>query len=63
MARAQGDAYLHRVKMRTTTPASPDVLDVLTMLLRIEGVDVAGTGSGNEALTVFRSRHFDVVLG
>jgi CheY-like chemotaxis protein len=63
MARAQGDAYLHRVKMRTTTPASPDVLDVLTMLLRIEGVDVAGTGSGHEALTVFRSRHFDVVLG
>jgi len=49
--------------MRTTTPASPDVLDVLTMLLRIEGVDVAGTGSGHEALTVFRSRHFDVVLG
>jgi CheY-like chemotaxis protein len=32
------------------------------MLLRIEGVDVAGTGSGHEALTVFRSRHFDVVV-
>jgi two-component system, chemotaxis family, CheB/CheR fusion protein len=41
---------------------APDVLDVLTMLLRIEGADVAGTGSGHEALKIFRSRHFDVVV-
>ena len=39
---------------------APDVLDVLTTLLRIEGADVAGAGSGHEAMTVFRSRHFDV---
>ena len=41
---------------------APDVLDVLTMLLRIEGADVAGAGTGQEALTAFRSRHFDVVV-
>ena len=41
---------------------APDVLGVLTMLLRIEGADVAAAGSGQEALTVFRSRHFDVVV-
>jgi CheY-like chemotaxis protein len=41
---------------------APDVLDVLTMLLRIEGADVAGARSGHEALTLARSRHFDVVL-
>jgi two-component system, chemotaxis family, CheB/CheR fusion protein len=41
---------------------APDVLDVLTMLLRIEGADVSGAGSGHEALKVFRSRHFDVVV-
>ena len=41
---------------------APDVLGVLTMLLRIEGADVAAAGSGQEALTAFRSRHFDVVV-
>jgi CheY-like chemotaxis protein len=41
---------------------APDVLDVVTMLLRAEGADVAGGGSGHEALKVFRSRHFDVVV-
>jgi two-component system CheB/CheR fusion protein len=41
---------------------APDVLDVLTVLLRIEGADVVGTGSGHEALTIFRRRHFDVVV-
>ena len=41
---------------------APDVLDVLTMLLRIEGADVTGAGNGQEALAVFRSRHFDVVV-
>ena len=41
---------------------APDVLDVVTLLLRIEGADVAGAGSGREALKIFRSRHFDVVV-
>jgi two-component system, chemotaxis family, CheB/CheR fusion protein len=41
---------------------APEVLGVLTALLRIEGADVAGAASGHEALTIFRSRHFDVVL-
>jgi CheY-like chemotaxis protein len=41
---------------------APDVLDVLTRLLRLEGADVVGVASGREALTVFRSRHFDVVV-
>jgi len=41
---------------------APDVLDVLTLLLRIEGADVEGAGSGHEALTIFRRRHFDVVV-
>lgn len=41
---------------------APDVLDVLTMLLRVEGADVAGARSGHEALKLFRSRHFDVVM-
>ena len=41
---------------------SPDVLDVLTMLLLGEGATVVGTASGLKALTLFRSRRFDVVL-
>ena len=39
-----------------------DVLAVLLVLLRSEGADVAGAGTGHEALTLFRSRHFDVVV-
>jgi CheY-like chemotaxis protein len=39
-----------------------DVLCVLVMLLRSEGADVAGAGSGREALALFRRRHFDVVV-
>jgi len=39
-----------------------DMLAVLIMLLRNEGADVAGAGSGHEALALFRSRHFDVVV-
>jgi two-component system CheB/CheR fusion protein len=39
-----------------------DVLAVLIMLLRNEGAEVAGAGSGRDALTLFRSRHFDVVV-
>ena len=41
---------------------APDVRDVLTILLRIEGADVASAGSGREALALFRSCHFDVVV-
>jgi CheY-like chemotaxis protein len=41
---------------------APDVLALFITLLRIEGADVAGAGSGQEALTAFRSRHFDVVV-
>ena len=41
---------------------APDVLAVLIMLLRSEGADVVGAGSGFEALTVFRRCHFDVVV-
>jgi CheY-like chemotaxis protein len=39
-----------------------DVLDMLTLLLRIEGADVIGTANGYEALAIFRRRHFDVVV-
>src|SRR5688500_9258233 len=39
-----------------------DVLDVLTVLLRIEGAEAVGAGSGREALTVFRRRRFDAVV-
>src|SRR5687767_5905841 len=39
-----------------------DVLDVLTLLLRIEGADAVGARSGHEALTVFRRRDFDAVV-
>ena len=38
-----------------------DVRDVLTVLLRIEGADTIGAGSGHEALTVF-DRDFDAVV-
>jgi two-component system CheB/CheR fusion protein len=41
---------------------APDVLGLFTMLLRIEGADVAAAGSGHEGLTLFRSRQFDVVV-
>jgi two-component system CheB/CheR fusion protein len=39
-----------------------DVLDVLTMLLRLEGANVVGVASGRDALTVFRERPFDLVV-
>lgn len=39
-----------------------DVLDVLVLLLRLEGVDVVAAGSGHEALAAFRRRNFDVVI-
>ena len=39
-----------------------DVLDVFTMLLRTEGAEVAGAASGREALMLFGSRPFDVIV-
>jgi two-component system CheB/CheR fusion protein len=41
---------------------APDVLNLFVTLLRIEGADVTGAGTGHDALTLFRSRHFDVVV-
>ena len=41
---------------------APDMRDVITMLLRVEGAEVTGAGSGHEALAVFRTRQFDVVV-
>jgi CheY-like chemotaxis protein len=41
---------------------APDVLGVLTLLLRAEGATVSAAANGHEALMVFRHLHFDVVL-
>jgi len=41
---------------------APDVLDVLTRLLRLEGADVIGAATGRDALAVFREQHFDLVV-
>ncbi len=41
---------------------APDVLDVFTMLLRVEGAEVKGARTGHEALSIFRRGHFDVVV-
>ena len=43
---------------RSVVEDAPDVLAVRT----IEGAHVVAAGSGHEALRVFRSRHFDVVV-
>lgn len=41
---------------------APELLDVLTTLLRIEGADVAGVANARDALTVFHRGRFDVVV-
>lgn len=41
---------------------APDVLDVLTTLLRLEGADVVGAANGLDALAVYRRHRFDVVV-
>jgi two-component system CheB/CheR fusion protein len=41
---------------------SPDVRDVFTMLLRLEGADAVGAANGIEALAACRGRRFDVAL-
>jgi CheY-like chemotaxis protein len=39
---------------------APDVLGVLTLLLRAEGATVSAAANGHEALMVFRHGHVDV---
>jgi DNA-binding response OmpR family regulator len=41
---------------------SPDVRDVFTMLLRLEGADAVGAANGIDALAACRRRRFDVAL-
>jgi two-component system, chemotaxis family, CheB/CheR fusion protein len=41
---------------------APDVLDVLTTLLRLEGADVVGAANGCDALALYRGHRFDVVV-
>jgi CheY-like chemotaxis protein len=41
---------------------APDIREVFTVLLRVEGADVTATGSGREAVDLARHQDFDVVL-
>jgi two-component system, chemotaxis family, CheB/CheR fusion protein len=41
---------------------APDIREVFTVLLRVEGADVTATGSGREAADLARHQDFDVVL-
>jgi two-component system, chemotaxis family, CheB/CheR fusion protein len=41
---------------------APDIREVFTVLLRIEGADVTATGSGREAADLASHQDFDVVL-
>jgi two-component system, chemotaxis family, CheB/CheR fusion protein len=41
---------------------APDIREVFTVLLRIEGAEVTSTGSGHEAAEIASHRDFDVVL-
>lgn len=41
---------------------APDVLDVFTTLLRLEGADALGAANGVDALAVAREHRFDVVV-
>jgi CheY-like chemotaxis protein len=41
---------------------APDVLDVLTTLLRLEGAVVVGAANGRDALVAYRGDRFDVVV-
>jgi CheY-like chemotaxis protein len=41
---------------------APDIREVFTVLLRVEGADVTATGSGREAADLARHHDFDVVL-
>jgi two-component system CheB/CheR fusion protein len=41
---------------------APDIREVFTVLLRVEGADVVATGSGREAAELANRGDFDVVL-
>ena len=41
---------------------SPDVRELFVTLLRLDGAEAVGAGSGTEALKLFRSQPFDVVM-
>ena len=41
---------------------APDIREVFTVLLRVEGADVTATGSGREAADLASRRDFDVIL-
>lgn len=41
---------------------APDVLNVFTTLLRLEGADVVGAANGCDALAAHRGHRFDVVV-
>ena len=41
---------------------APDIREVFTVLLRVEGAEVTATGSGREAAELASRRDFDVVL-
>jgi two-component system CheB/CheR fusion protein len=52
---------LNRMRILLVEDA-PDIREVFTVLLRIEGADVTATGSGREAADLATRRDFDVVL-
>jgi len=52
---------LHGVSILVVEDA-PDVRDVFTMLLRLEGAGAVGAANGIEALAASRRHRFDVVL-
>lgn len=41
---------------------APDIREVFTVLLRVEGAEVTATGSGREAADLASRRDFDVIL-
>jgi CheY-like chemotaxis protein len=41
---------------------APDIREVFTVLLRVEGAEVTATGSGREAIDLADNGDFDVVL-
>jgi len=52
---------LHGVSILVVEDA-PDVLDVFTTLLRLEGAHAVGTANGVDALAASRRHHFDVAI-
>ena len=52
---------LHGVSILVVEDA-PDVLDVFTTLLHLEGADAVGAANGVDALAVAREYRFDVVV-